>query len=122
GFLHSTEDYVNVLKSLINIPKAETYLRIQVLIASMNYPGQLHVRCAITHLLKSNDSSGILEQALHIIPMIGPLHVSLNSRETVFLLNYDFFDILFHAVFGCNKVLAKKPKPYKINLILEIAY
>ncbi|RIB30096.1 hypothetical protein C2G38_2136510 [Gigaspora rosea] len=59
---------------------------------------------------------------LHIVPMIGPLHVSLNSRETVFLLNYDFFDLLFHAVFGRNKVLAKKPKPYKINLILEIAY
>ncbi|RIB14739.1 hypothetical protein C2G38_2248046 [Gigaspora rosea] len=46
----------------------------------------------------------------------------LNSREMVFLLNYNFFDLLFHAVFGHNKVLAKKPKPYKINLILEIVY
>ncbi|CAG8762009.1 10271_t:CDS:1, partial [Racocetra persica] len=54
--------------------------------------------------------------------MIGPLHVFLNSRETVFLLNYDFFDLLFHAVFGHNKVLAKKPKLYKINLILELTY
>jgi len=53
--------------------------------------------------------------------MIRPLHVSLNSRETVFLLNYQFFDKLFHEVFGRQKVLARKPKPYKINLLLELA-
>ncbi|CAG8738953.1 10062_t:CDS:1, partial [Dentiscutata erythropus] len=122
GSLHSTEDYVNALKSLINISEVETYLKTQVLIAPMDYPGQLHIWRAITHLLKSQDSSGIPEQVLHIILMIGPLYISLNSRETVFLLNYDFFDLLFYAVFGRNKILAKKPKPYKINLILEIAY
>ncbi|CAG8760641.1 19493_t:CDS:1, partial [Dentiscutata erythropus] len=93
----------------------------QVFIAPMDYPGQLHIRHAITHHIKLGDSSGILEQILHVVSMIGPLHVSLNSRKTVFLLNYHFFDILFHAVFGRNKVLAKKPKPYKINLILELA-
>ncbi|CAG8818921.1 6877_t:CDS:1, partial [Racocetra persica] len=54
--------------------------------------------------------------------MIGSLHVSLNSCETVFLLNYDFFDLSFHAVFGRNKILAKKPKLYKINLLLELIY
>ncbi|RIB21464.1 hypothetical protein C2G38_2176506 [Gigaspora rosea] len=122
GSLHSTKDYMNALKSLINIPKAEAYLKTQVLIAPMYYPGQLYIQCAIVHSLKSRDSSGIPEQILHIIPMIGPLHVSLNSRETVFLLNYDFFDLLFHPVFGHNKVLAKKPKPYKINLLLELTY
>ncbi|RIB09928.1 hypothetical protein C2G38_2207452 [Gigaspora rosea] len=100
--LHSTENYVSALKSLINIPKAETYMKTQDLIELIDYLGQLYV--------------------LHIVPIIGPLHVSLNSHEIVFLLNYDFFDLLFHAVFGRNKVLAKKPKPYKINLILEIGY
>ncbi|CAG8615864.1 12866_t:CDS:2, partial [Gigaspora rosea] len=82
GSLHSTKDYMNALKSLINIPKAEAYLKTQVLIAPMYYPGQLYIQCAIVHSLKSRDSSGIPEQILHIIPMIGPLHVSLNSRET----------------------------------------
>ena len=43
--------------------------------------------------------------------------VSLNSRETVFLLNYQFFDKFFHEVFGHRK----KPKAYKINLLLELA-
>ncbi|CAG8496701.1 26411_t:CDS:2 [Dentiscutata erythropus] len=68
------------------------------------------------------DSSEIPEQILYIVPMIGPLHISLNSRETVFLENYAFFDKLFHEVFGCNKVLAQKPKPYKINLLHELAF
>ncbi len=54
--------------------------------------------------------------------MIGPLYVFLNSHETVFLKNYRFFDKLFHEVFGRLKVLAKKLKPYKINLILELAF
>ena len=120
GPLHSTEDYVNALTYLVNIPEVKTYMEMQVLVAPMDYPGQLHVRRAITNRIKSGDSSGIPEQILHIVPMIGPLHVSLNSRETVFLLNYQFFDLLFHGVFGNNKVLAKKPKPYKINLILEL--
>ncbi len=52
--------------------------------------------------------------------MIRPLHVSLNSRKTGFLLNYQFFDKLFHKIYGYHKVLAKKPKPYKINLLLEL--
>ncbi|CAG8837511.1 32922_t:CDS:1, partial [Racocetra persica] len=43
-------------------------------------------------------------------------------RETVFLENYQFFDKLFHEVYGYNKVLAQKPKPYKINLLLELAF
>ncbi|CAG8509280.1 22566_t:CDS:2 [Dentiscutata erythropus] len=93
----------------------------------MDYPGQLNVRraitCrAITRRIKFGDSSGIPEQILHIVPIIGLLHVSLNSYETVFLLNYQFFDLLFHRIFGNNKVLAQKPKPYKINILLELAY
>ncbi|RIB17302.1 hypothetical protein C2G38_1444600 [Gigaspora rosea] len=30
--------------------------------------------------------------------------------------------MLFHAVFGKRKVLARKPKPWRINLLLELAY
>ncbi|CAG8793960.1 20427_t:CDS:2, partial [Gigaspora rosea] len=121
GFLYLTEEYVNALKSLISIPEAENYMRAQVFIALIDYPGQLHVQRAITRRIKFGDSSGIPAQILHMVTMIGPLHVSLNSCEMVFLLNYYCFDLLFYSVFGCNKVLAKKPKPYRINLILELA-
>jgi hypothetical protein len=51
-------------------------------------------------------------QILNIVPFIGPLHVSLNSRETVFLINYNFFENMYHAIFGLCKILVKKPKPY----------
>ncbi|CAG8824501.1 16324_t:CDS:1, partial [Dentiscutata erythropus] len=72
GFLHSTEEYVNALKSLIDVPEAGAYIRTQVFIAPMDYPGQLHIRRAITHRIKLGDFSGIPEQILHVVPMIGP--------------------------------------------------
>ena len=56
------------------------------------------------------------------IPILGPLHISLNSQEQVLIIYYSFFKKLFHAVFGNRKILAKNPKPWKINLLLELAY
>ncbi|CAB4443973.1 unnamed protein product [Rhizophagus irregularis] len=32
--------------------------------------------------------------------------------ETVFLVNYCFFENMYHAIFNSRKILAKKPKPY----------
>ncbi len=122
GPLHSTNNYIEALKYMIDVSEIRDYMVIQILIASMDYSEQLHVWHAINYYIKFRDSSGILEQILHIVPMIRPLHVSLNSHKTVFLKNYRFFDKLFHEVFGHLKVLAKKPKPYKINLILELAF
>jgi hypothetical protein len=121
GSLHSTDDYVKALRHMMDVHEVRTYLETQVLVAPMDYPGQRNVRRAINHRINAGDRSGISEQILHIVPMIGPLHVSLNSRETVFLANYQFFDKFFHEVFGRQKVLAKKPKAYKINLFLELA-
>ncbi|CAG8757795.1 306_t:CDS:1, partial [Dentiscutata erythropus] len=40
-------------------------MRMQVFIAPMDYPRQLHVRRAITRRIKLGDSSGIPEQILH---------------------------------------------------------
>jgi hypothetical protein len=54
--------------------------------------------------------------------ILGPLHVSLNNREHVLIIYYTFFQKLFHSVFGKRKVLAKKPKPWRINLLLDLAY
>ena len=52
--------------------------------------------------------------------MIGPLHISLNSRETLFQIYHFFFEMLYHDLFGENKILAQKPKPRLINLILNL--
>jgi len=121
GSLHSTSNYIEAVKYMIDVPEVRDYMEMQTLVAPMDYPGQLHVRRAINYRIKVGDSSGVLEQILCIVPMIGPLHISLNICETVFLVNYKFFDKLFHEVFGHLKVLAKKLKPYKISLMLELA-
>ncbi|RIB29503.1 hypothetical protein C2G38_2136806 [Gigaspora rosea] len=107
GLLHLLEDYIDALQSLTNIGEARTYLENQILVAPMDYPGQLNVRRAVNHRIKRGDSSGIPRQVLHIVPMIGPLHVSLNSRESVFLFNYDFlinFFMLFMEVGRANRL------------------
>ena len=54
--------------------------------------------------------------------MIGPLHVSLNSRETLFQIYHFFFEMVYHDLFGNNKILAQKPKPRLIDLILNLTF
>ena len=121
GSLHSTSNYIEAVKHMIDVSEVRDYMEMQTLVAPIDYPRQLHVCRAINYRIKVGDSSGVSEQILRIVLIIGPLHVSLNIRETVFLVNYKFFDKLFHEVFGHLKVLAKKPKPYKISLMLELA-
>ncbi|CAG8797717.1 16077_t:CDS:1, partial [Dentiscutata erythropus] len=64
--LHSLEDYVEALQSLTNIGEARTYLENQILVAPIDYPGQLNVRRAVNHRIKLGDSSGVPRQVLHI--------------------------------------------------------
>jgi len=122
GNLHSTKDYLLAIQSLLDIPEMNTYLEKNVLIAPMDYPGQKNIRRAIVHRMINKEQSDVPPEILNIIPLIGPLHVSLNSWETVFLVNYDFFEKMYHSIFGSRKILAKKPKPYRINLLLELAF
>ena len=51
---------------------------------------------------------------------MGPLHVSFNSRETVVLLFYDFFNSAYKYIFGTKKKLANKPRSWRINLLLQL--
>jgi hypothetical protein len=122
GNLHSTKDYLSAVQSIINIPEMNAYLEKNILVAPMDYPGQKNIRRAVVHRMTNGEQSNIPSQILNIVPFISPLHVSLNSRETVFLINYNFFEKMYHAIFGLRKILAKKPKPYRINLLLELAF
>ena len=54
--------------------------------------------------------------------MIGPLHISLNSREILFQKYHFFFEMIYHHLFGANKILAQKPKPRLIDLILNLTF
>ena len=57
-----------------------------------------------------------------IVPLIGPLHVSLNARED-FMINYhDFFRYIYENIFQCSKLADDKSKPWRTSMILEIVY
>ena len=121
GNLHSMRDYLSVIRSVINIPEMHAYLTKNILVAPIDYPGQRNVRRAVVHRMINGEQSSVPQLVFNIVPIIGPLHVSLNSRETVFLVNYDFFEKMYHSIFGPRKILAKKPKPYRINFLLELS-
>ncbi|GET65102.1 hypothetical protein GLOIN_2v1836866 [Rhizophagus irregularis DAOM 181602=DAOM 197198] len=125
--LHSTKDYIECLdyvfkafERLENIE--ENYLNNFIIPVIADWPGQVNIRRAITLRIKKGINSGVPEQVLNLIPMIGPLHVSLNSREILFQTYHFFFEMLYHNLFGDKKILSQKPKQTVINLILHLTY
>jgi len=120
--LHSMNDYINALQIILDIDKDIRILHNRVAPLVADWPGQLFVRKALTHLHKTNSQYSIPDGINSFIPILDPLHVSLNSREHVILIYHPFFEKLFHFVFGSRKVFAKKPKPWRINLLLDLAY
>jgi hypothetical protein len=87
-----------------------------------DYPGQLYLRRAVVKRLNSIDNTSIPKEILHILSFLGPLHLSLNTRESVFLTFWGFFDSMYRTVFGKKKKLAAKPKPWIVNLLLYLAH
>src|SRR6266511_214156 len=87
-----------------------------------DWPGQVNIGRAITLRIKKGIDSKILEQVLNLISMIGPLHISLNSRETLFQTYHFFFEMLYHNLFEDKKILSQKLKQTIINLILHLTY
>ena len=123
--LHNTKDYIesaNILFKVFEKIERQDYLNDFVIPTICDWPGQVNLRRAISLRLKNGDKSGISSQILSLIPMIGPLHISLNSRETLFQIYHFFFEMIYHNLFGENKILAQKPKPTIINLILNLTF
>ena len=87
-----------------------------------DFPGQLFIRKAIVEALKHENELSIPKEIIHLLPFLGPLHVSLNTRESIFLTFHPFFNHLYKIIFGKKKNLAAKPKPWRINLLLYLAH
>ena len=104
------------------MPEVQSYLSNYVIPIPADFPGQLYIRRAIVNKMKLGINSPIPEYILHMVPILGPLHVSLNTQETCFLLFHPFFNQLYKEVFGKKRNLAEKPKPWRINLLLYLAY
>ena len=56
-----------------------------------------------------------------VVPLIGPLHISLNSREHVMETFHPFFKSIYEKLFP-NSKFPIKPRPWRISLLLEIVY
>ncbi|PKY47358.1 hypothetical protein RhiirA4_522312 [Rhizophagus irregularis] len=110
------------MKNIFEKIEQEVYLNNFVIPTICDWPGQVNLRRAITLRLNKKENSGISPQILSIIPMIGPLHISLNSREILFQKYHFFFEMIYHELFGGNKILAQKPKPRLIDLILNLTF
>jgi hypothetical protein len=69
----------------------------------------------------SSTTTRVLPPLAAAIPMIGPLHISINSREHVLLSFHPFFKRVYEHLFP-HKKLPEKPKPWRISLLLEVVY
>jgi hypothetical protein len=114
--LHGMPDYLQALKMILTYNNQVGHLSGNVAPVVCDWPGQLFIRKAISHL-QNPENSTIASEINSFVPLLGPLHVSLNTREQVMKVYYQFFETLFHHVFGKRKVLAKKPRPWRINLL-----
>jgi hypothetical protein len=58
----------------------------------------------------------------NFVPLIGPLHISLNSRECILKLFHPIFAELYATLFGKKAKLGKKPQAWRVSLLLEVLY
>ena len=85
-----------------------------------DFPGQYHLRKAVMHAWLGHMDPN--QRIKTIVSILGPLHLSLNSREMVVLKYISLLWLPFYRfIFGANKVLAKKPKLWRIALIFTLA-
>src|SRR6266542_6934395 len=126
--LYSTKDYIECLDLVFKVFERlkriseENYLNNFIIPVIANWSGQVNIRRVIILRIKKVIDSKILKQVLNLIPMIGSLHISLNSRETLFQTYHFFFEILYYNLFEDKKILSQKSKQTVINFILHLTY
>src|SRR6185369_16174413 len=104
GNLHSLEDYIKASSMITNLSELSVYLQQNAVPIVADFPGQLFFRKLISKLLKNENQNLNNLNVKNFVPLLGPLHVSLNSREQTVLVHHKFFEKMFHHVFGDNKV------------------
>ncbi len=59
---------------------------------------------------------------IHLIPFLGPLHVSLITCKSCFLVFWEFFNKIYKVVFQKKRNLVAKPTSWRINLLLYLTH
>jgi hypothetical protein len=89
--LHSLQDYIKALNIILDYNKKTNHLAGNVASIVADWPGQLFIRKALTYLGNGNKNSLVQPEVVSFIPFLGPLHVSLNTREHIIKAYYPFF-------------------------------
>ena len=109
--LKSCDDVLTAVKKMLS-GGLQQYLDHFIAPFVGDWPMQFNIR----RLVYSNAPS--LPAALqNVVPLIGPLHISLNARECVLLIFHEIFADLYSFLFGKKAKLAKKPKVWRISLL-----
>ena len=75
-----------------------------------DWPMQFFMR----QLVYNTMSVSLPDVCKYVLPFIGPLHISINSRECVSQQFHGIFADLYSFLFGSQAKLAKKPIPWRI--------
>ena len=121
--LKSKQDYQAALDTVCK-SKLKEYCSQFIVMFPGDYPSQFYPRKIIFEQLKqyvSKPDNTDISPLLSIIPMIGPLHIDLNSDEDLALNFIPLLKQIYETVFK-GKKLADQPKPWRIQFILEIVY
>ena len=149
--LKSLENFKSALNCITN-RRLKGYVRTYVVLMPGDWPAQFYIQQAVyrslypsarakptdhpiadighdhdyytTHIPHSTSHvTGTIwtEEVQSIVPLMGPLHISLNACEDICEIYHPFMKHIYQQLFpGCQ--LAKKPKPWRTTLLLEIIY
>jgi hypothetical protein len=119
--LKGIDGYLNALQIIYKQEPMQVYLSQYAIPVVADWPGQFFIRKAIAQRFLAKNEN-IPDYITSFLPVMGPLHVSLNARELVFLQNSFLFNDIYKGIFGPRKPLGKKPRPWRIDLVLHIVH
>ena len=108
--LKSLSNYLEAVTPFVELPELQEYLNKNVIAVLADFPGQYYICKAITLKRLYGNNIDIPNQILHLVPFLGPLHVSLNTRESTIKMYHPFFNLLYKNIF-------KKKKIYHLHLL-----
>ncbi|CAB3988268.1 Hypothetical predicted protein [Paramuricea clavata] len=115
--LKSYEDILTVFKHMLS-NGLEIYLDRFLAPFMGDWPTQFFMCQLVYNLVKVS----LPTICKNVVTLIGPLHISLNSRECVLKMFQPIFAELYSFLFGKKAKLAMKPKPRRVSLLLEVIY
>ena len=131
--LKSKADFAAAIDRAPENEDLQEYCSRYVVLQPGDYPAQFFSRQVVYERLStatppqdtsSNHTYSTLNKkknpSTSIIPLLGPLHISLNAREEIVIINHPRFAALNRYIF--KKPLAAKRKLWRISLLLELIY